>query len=81
MKEKYTSLVRAENAVDIDVKVSERLAKHPPFLRLGSKGRRHVREIFNQKYIDELEKTYNVDNLYFEFGLLSCISKDELNGA
>ena len=69
----YKSVVTAEDAISLPTEVSERLSQNPPWLLLTEET--HVKDIFKQEYIDNLNKNYKTDDLYVQFVILSIVRK------
>lgn len=63
------SLVVAENVVSLPTEVADRLEGKGMTIHLTK--RRLVREMFSPEMIARLEKDYNLDTMYFEFGICS----------
>jgi hypothetical protein len=65
----YRTLITAENAISLPKEVGDRLEQNPPALYLTK--RRHIKEMFSEKFINELSKGYNTDILYVELVILT----------
>lgn len=63
------TIVVAENCINVDPKVGERLEKHKMSVQLTK--RKHVKDVLSQSELDRLAKEYNIDNMYLEFAILT----------